>query len=211
MAKFCGNCGAQLDEDARVCGQCGTPIDGAQIKISGLNIVDFEKKKKTKEKIKLVVIWAIIAAVAFSAFNVVYNFTGNRGLVRKVMTAYEEYDIDTLVWLSSDMYFYGGEDTVESYFEYSVGSDLDDFESSVGHSYNLTYEVNEIYDLSERKQDEMLDNIEYLYPDFDISEIDKISVADITVTVKQGNKSVNRDVKITMSKEGKEWRLLYIE
>lgn len=28
MAKFCGNCGAQLDDDDKVCGQCGTPVTG---------------------------------------------------------------------------------------------------------------------------------------------------------------------------------------
>lgn len=26
MARFCGNCGAPLEPNARVCGQCGTPI-----------------------------------------------------------------------------------------------------------------------------------------------------------------------------------------
>jgi len=29
MSKFCGVCGAQADDDARICGQCGTPLDGA--------------------------------------------------------------------------------------------------------------------------------------------------------------------------------------
>ena len=31
MTRFCGNCGAPLDDDALVCGQCGTPIDGDPI------------------------------------------------------------------------------------------------------------------------------------------------------------------------------------
>lgn len=30
MAKFCGNCGAQMNDDANVCGMCGTPFAGAQ-------------------------------------------------------------------------------------------------------------------------------------------------------------------------------------
>lgn len=49
MARFCGNCGAQLDDDAKVCGQCGTPIDG---NVPGLKIVDPEKKKKMMKKVK---------------------------------------------------------------------------------------------------------------------------------------------------------------
>lgn len=27
MTKYCGNCGAQMDDDARVCGNCGTPFE----------------------------------------------------------------------------------------------------------------------------------------------------------------------------------------
>ncbi len=36
-------------------------------------------------------------------------------------------------------------------------------------------------------------------------------VSDITVTAKQGSKSVERDLNITMSKENGTWKLLYIE
>ena len=167
--------------------------------------------KKIAKKIKMVVILAVIAGLAVGAWNIASNFIGPKGLVRKAMKAYEKYDIDQLVSLSSDMYFYGGEDEAESYFEYGVGNDLDDLENSVGHSYKLTYKIKEIYDLSERRQDELLDNIEYLYPYFYVDTIDKISVASVSVTAKKGSKSVNRNIEITMTKEGKEWKILYIE
>ena len=45
----------------------------------------------------------------------------------------------------------------------------------------------------------------------DNDTISKIAVANVKVTAKQGSKSVNKTVKITMSKEGKEWKLLYLE
>ncbi len=211
MAKFCGNCGTQLEDNAKICGNCGTPLDGASTNIPGLKVTDPEKQKKMKKTMKRVVGLAILVAVAIIAFNVVSQFTGYNGLLRKVMTAYENYDIDTLVSLSSDMYYYGEEDWVEYYFEYSVGDDLDSFESSVGHSYKLTYEVNETYVMSERKVDEMLSEIEYSYSDFDVSIIEEVVVADLTVTAKQGSKSVNQDMDIVMTKENGTWRLLYIE
>ena len=211
MAKFCGNCGTQLEDNAKICGNCGAPLDGVSTNIPGLKVTDPEKQKKMKKTVKRVVGLAIFVAVAIIAFNVVSQFTGYNGLLRKVMTAYENYDIDTLVSLSSDMYYYGEEDWVEYYFEYSVGDDLDSFESSVGHSYKLTYEVNETYVMSERKVDEMLSEIEYSYSDFDVSVIEQVVVADLTVTAKQGNKSVNQDMNIVMTKEDGTWRLLYIE
>lgn len=211
MAKFCGNCGTQLEDNAKICGNCGTPLDGASTNIPGLKVIDPEKQKKVKKTVKRVLGLAILVAVAIIAFNIVSQFTGYNGLLRKVMTAYENYDIDTLVSLSSDMYYYGEEDWVEYYFEYSVGDDLDSFESSVGHSYKLTYEVNETYVMSERKVDEMLSEIEYSYSDFDVSIIEEVVVADLTVTAKQGSKSVNQDMNIVMTKENGTWRLLYIE
>ncbi len=211
MAKFCGNCGTQLEDTAKICGQCGTPLDGASANIPGLKIADTEKQQKMKKTVKRVFGLIALVLVAVIAFNVVSKFTGYNGLLRKVMNAYEDYDIDALISLSSDMYFYGEEDWVEYYFEHTVGDDLDSFESSVGHSYKLSYEVNETYTLSERKLDDMLDQIEYTYYDFDVSIIEKVVVADLTVTAKQGSKSVSRDMNIIMSKEDGSWKLLYIE
>ena len=210
MAKFCGNCGAELDDNAKVCGQCGTPVDG-NTKAPAVKIIDPEKKKKAKKAAKLIIALVALVAVAAIAINVVSNFTGYNGLLRKVMTAYKGYDIDTLISLSSYVYYYGEDDYAENYFEYHVGEVLDSFESSVGHSYQLSYDVNETYTMSERKMKETLEEIEYTYSDFDVSTIEKIVVSDLTVNAKQGSKSVNRDLNIIMSKENGTWKLLYIE
>lgn len=210
MAKFCGNCGAPLDDNAKVCGQCGTPVDDGT-KVPSVKIVDPEKKKKGKRIFKLAVALIVVVIVAVAAINVVSKFTGYNGLLRKVMAAYEGYDIDTLVSLSSDIYYYGEEDYVEYYFENIVGTSLDSFESAVGHSYQLSYEVNETYTMSERKEKETLEEIETAYPDFDADMIEKIVVSNLTVTAKQGDKSVEKELNITMSKEDGTWKLLYIE
>ena len=159
----------------------------------------------------LVIALILIAAIAAAAINVASKFTGYNGLLRKVMSAYEGYDIDTLVSLSSDVYYYGEDDYVENYFENIVGTTLDSFESSVGHSYQLSYIVNETYTMSERNTDVTLNEIENSYPDFDVSSISEIVVSDITVTAKQGNESVDKDLNIIMSKEDGTWKLLYIE
>lgn len=209
MARFCGNCGAQIDDNAKVCGQCGTPVEGIT-KTPPVKIVDPEKEKKQKKIFKLAVALILVVIAATTAINVVNKFTGYNGLLRKVMTAYEAYDIDTLVSLSSDIYYYGEEDYVVDYFKDRVGATLDSFESSVGHSYKFSYKINEIYRLSDRKIDEILDNIEATYPDFDISTIENISVADITVTAAKGDKSSSKYVKIIMTEECKARKILYI-
>lgn len=199
-----------MDDNAKVCGRCGTPVDSST-KMSPVKIIDSKRKKKNKKIFKLVVALILAAAVAAAAINVAAKFTGYNGLLRKVMSAYEGYDIDTLVSLSSDVYYYGEDDYVENYFENIVGTALDFFESSVGHSYQLSYAVNETYTMSERNADVTFKEIENAYPDFDVSIISEIAVSDITVIAKKDGASVEEKLKIIMSKEEGAWKLLYID
>lgn len=212
MAKFCGNCGAKLDDDAKVCGQCGTPLENTQLNTPIFKQTDPEKEKKIKKIVKIALALIALIIVVRVVIGITSRYTGHNGLLRKVMAAYEDYDIDTLVSLSSDLYYCGKDpdaDWAEHYFENIVGDHLEYFESSVGHSYKLSYKVNETYPLPERKFSEMLDEIESTHPDFD-SEIKKIVVADLELTAKQGNKSKSTDLKVIMAKEDGKWKLLYI-
>lgn len=215
MAKFCGNCGSKMDDSARVCGNCGTPFNELPANIQKAEYVDPEKKKESERKMRKTIGIAVTAAalilVAVIVFNVVSAFTGCNGLVRKVMSAYEDYDIDALLSMSSDVYYYGTEDYAEYYFENAVGYGLDSFESNVGHSFTLSYEVNEIYTLSNRKYQSILDELSWQFSEFDTSIIEEIAVADITVTAQRGSRSVDRDLKITLSKEDGTWKVLFIE
>lgn len=213
MAKYCGNCGAQMENSDRVCGNCGTPF-GTAVKTYNVSIVDPEKKKaaqkKVKKIVKLCVGTAALILVAVIAINLITAFAGYNGLVRKVMVAYENYDIDALVDMSSDVYYYSSEDYAERYFENAVGYALDAFESSVGHSYKLSYEVIETYKLSNRNFQSMLDDIAWSYENFDHSVIEEIVVAKVNVTATQGKRSVDREIEITMTKENGNWKVLYI-
>ncbi|MGO5097464.1 zinc ribbon domain-containing protein [Agathobaculum sp. LCP25S3_E8] len=210
MAKFCGNCGAKMDDNDKVCGQCGTPVD-SETKTSSVKIIDMERRKRNKKLLKLIVVLILIIAVVATAINVVTKFVGPNGLLRKVMSAYEEYDIDTLVSLSSDIYYYGEDAYVENYFKNIVGATLDLFEASIGHDYQISYEVNATYTMSKRNTQETLEEIQNTYPDFDVRIIDKIIVSNITVTAKRGSDSVDEELNVIISKEDGAWKLLYIE
>lgn len=211
MAKFCGNCGMQLEDNAKVCGRCGTPFDGESTNIPSLKITNPDNQKKMKKTVKLVVGLVALIIVALIAFNVVSQYTGYNGLLRQVMTAYKNYDIDTLISLSSDMYYYGEEDWVEYYFETAIGNNLDYFDSYVGYNYKLSYGVQKAYTLSGRKLNTILDNIKLAYPDFDINTISQVKMADVNVTAKEGKSSVSISVQVTMAKENGKWKLLYID
>lgn len=209
MAKFCGNCGAQLEDHAKVCGRCGTPQE--DVRIPAVKIVDPERKKKAKKKWRLAAVLIVLAVAAAVGIKVAANFTGYKGLLRKVVAAYEDYDADKLISLSSDVYYYGGEEYAEDYFEGSVDAVFEFFESSVGHNYDLSYETNEIYTLSNHKLNQVLENIEAVYPDFDSGVIEEVAVANLTGTASHGDTSASQDFNIVMSKERDGWKLLYIE
>ena len=210
MAKFCGNCGAKMEDDDKVCGQCGAPVD-RETKTSLVKIINKERKKKNKKIIILIIALILVVVVVAAAINVAIKFTGANGLLRKVMSAYEEYDIDTLVSLSSEIYYYGEDDYVETYFKNIVGATLNLFESSIGHDCQISYEINEIYAMSERNKEETLEEIKNTYPDFDVSIINEIVVSNITVIAKKDGASVEEKLKIIMSKEEGAWKLLYID
>lgn len=216
MSKYCGNCGAELSDEVRVCGFCGTPCqntgkEAEKKKISGTEYHNPEKHTATTKKVKWGIAAGILVIAAAVICNVAASFTGYHGLIRKVMKAYENYDIDALLELSSEIYFYGAEEFVEYYFENTVGRNLDSIEENVGHNSKLSYEVKEVYSLSERKQSELLNELSSIYQDFDVSVIEKIKVAEIAVTAKQGKKSMDCEVKLTMTREAGKWKLLYID
>mgnify|MGYP005751013833 CR=1 FL=1 len=209
MGKFCGNCGAPLDDDANVCGQCGTPVNESFSDATYFNPVDIEKRKKVKKRIRIIVICFILIGAVIAGINIGSNFVGKKGLIRKAMKAFEEYDISTIVSLSSDLYYYyGDEDEVESYFENNVGKILDEFENTIGYNYKLSYKIDEIYEVSGRREQELFESFKIILSDLDVSMIDKVSMADITVTIKQGERSLNRSLQIIMTKEGKDWKLI---
>lgn len=207
MIKFCGNCGAKIDDNARACGQCGTPVED----FIAIRSIKASSPKKNKKIFKLVMGLILVAVVAAVVINVVSKFTGYNGLIRKTMAAYEGYDINTLVSLSSDIYYYGEDDNVEEYFKDHVSATLDMFESTIGHDYKFSYKVNDLYRLSDYKAIEMMDNIEEFYPDFDISTIQDIFITDITVSASKGEKICSKDIQITMTKESESRKVLYID
>lgn len=211
MAKYCGKCGIQADDNARACGNCGTLFDAVDLNRNGEVRLTTPSQKKRKIHIKKgagIVLAVLVLAIIFSIAS---NFIGVKGMVRKAMRAYKNYDINSLVKMSSDMYFYGEEDLAEAYFEYTISDDFDGYEYAVGDNFKLSYEIDRIYTFPAYKQGKILENVSSLYTDFDVSKIKKIAAAELTVTAKNDSKSCEFKLTVTLSREGNKWKLMYIE
>lgn len=218
MPKFCGNCGCKLEDDARVCGNCGVPFADVQRKTRvGVNsVTDYrtlEKKiqhiKRVRFFISVIVFWVImIAAVYLMMFHTGYKWTLN-----KIMNAYKNYDIDTLVDLSSDVYFYdGGGFEAETSFASAVEYGLDTFYTEIGHDYKFSYKIVDAYSLKGYQLNELITNIENTYSNFDTDIVQSVMIIEIEMTAKAKNgvHSVSLDQEICLSKEDGTWKLLYI-
>ena len=221
MAKFCGNCGAKLDEQAKVCGNCGTPVEKLSTaeKPSNMEKTSKEylkpaenqsKRKKSKRIPVLCGCLVVLICAGIALMQILPSATGYKKLLKKVMKAYEEYDIDTLLDNSSDMFYYADADFADTYFEGSVGRSLDAFEAAVGHSYQMRYVVSDDYELAERKKSEMLDAIASSYPEFDVGIIENVRMLEVTVTAENDEESTEQVIEVALTKEEGKWKLLYL-
>ena len=207
MARFCGFCGAPIDENASVCGNCGKPVDGEETKGGG------RKKVNVMAIAVIAAMIIVLAALIFAITRLTQNDDGRQGLIKQVIKAYEKEDIDSMIRLSSDIYRGKRIDglTAEEYFRNVMGSSADYYENAVGHNYKLTYKILDLYDMSQRRQNEYVNSIMELYPYFSASTITAMSAAEVEITAKRGSSMVTEYKKITMSKEDGNWKLADIE
>ncbi len=217
MAKFCTKCGARMEDGDRVCGQCGTPVEfiGIENAAGGnVSVGDLGSSRKTKgtKGVK----WIVFIVVAIIGFvivsNVLDNYTGYKGAVRKMVKALEKGDIETLESLTSsvaqeEQSYRDEEDYDENYYEDYVFGTLDKYEEKVGDIKKISYEITDELELSERQQDiieeKLIDNF-----NMDTSSIKKIVTVDLRLTVRGEEKSSIYDVQqLYLIKESGGWKI----
>lgn len=213
MSKFCGNCGKPMDDDALVCGNCGTPYSGETevkgskpVKISGVNTMAPEKKKKIKLIVKLSALGVAIIIVAVIAINIISSFTGYKGAVNTAFNAFKNYDINTLVSMTSDIAYNGiDSNKIEESISKDVSATLDSYESVAGHDMSISYDITDSYKLSDRKYQEFLKYVEQSY-NYDSSDISEVVKVDLDIKTKGSLGESNYPVNdLYMIKERGNW------
>lgn len=217
MSKFCGNCGKALADNARVCGYCGVPVSVAvqtnpEVKhIPGLDPVkDQEKADKMNKIIKSGAMIIIAIIVVTIGINVISSFIGYKGVVRKVINAFEDYDMNTLYEYASSLNYLGDDDEYyEELFDDKVSAKLDYYEGQVGYDLKIDFEIIDSYNLDERKLNNFLDELEEsgAY----VGKIDKIRQVDLELHIK-GKRSENtyRTDDLLLIKENGKWKVFYM-
>lgn len=204
-AKFCTNCGTQLNDGEKVCGQCGTPVSGAAEK---------EKKKKGGfvSVLKLIIAIVIIAAIAVVALYITGALGGYKSTVGKMVKALQNYDVEDMEKLtgsvSEETYsaWYGD---VHEYYKEAIADALDRYEDNVGAVKRISYEITDSSEFSKRRVEQAK---EILVDDYnmDVSQIKKIVSVELQLNVKGAKDTATYMVdKLYLIKEGGKWTIFY--
>lgn len=202
MANFCGNCGMQLEDDARVCGNCGTPYEGDVEKSTGIA----PQTKKTIKKIAILsVIGAVVIVIGIISINVISYMTGYERTINTYCEAINEYDVDKALSVVSEAGM--SLDTTVDYdkaFASMISSMLDSYESQVGHDAKVSLNIVDSYKLNDRKFQNFITMLEntYKYDTSGISEIQCVSIK-TTITGSNSSKTLNTSDAYLFKENGK--------
>lgn len=211
MAKFCGNCGAEVEDDARVCGNCGVPLGGASSPKVDFKVPD---KVKNADFKKIAVIVAVILAVIIIgsiAFNIVRNNTGYRAMLNRSFKAIQKADTEGLmkelsVFIEDS---YGDDDLLEDDLDISINSYLDRLEDEVGAEPKISFEIKKASKLSDRKLKQLKDNLEDNDKDYDGDELQKAMHVDLKLKIKGPDDTSTDSINnMLIVKENGAWKVL---
>lgn len=223
MAKFCGNCGAQLADDAVVCTNCGvniapqpqqapvqyqqapmqqayaggpTPADNAASAIKE-KAGAFVNKCKTDKKFLGIILGAVAAVVALIVVLVLVLGGGYESAIDNYMDAncgdYDAY-VDCFP-----------EDVFELMEKYDVAEDEDDFDTGI--DYDIDYEIVK----EEAVDEDDLDDIKtFLKESFDIakSDVEEAVEAKVKMTISYGGEDMSNTMKLVVVNIDGDWYVL---
>lgn len=214
MSKFCGNCGAQMEDSAVVCGNCGCSMSDNQ---PNFKPSDPEKAKANKKKIKMAIGVGVAVLAVVLVIVICVNFIGGRSYKSTVDTYIEssikEPDAATVLELFPDELLSKAlrdenmsrtegieklQDSLDRAVEY-----IEDYCDDWSVTWEITDEVDalksEVKYLSEDCDDEF---------DFSVSAKKDVTVEmNVEVTTDGKTDTRTQEIDLTLIKSGKSWYL----
>lgn len=91
-----------------------------------------------------------------------------------------------------------------------LGRDLALLEQAVGHNYKFRYEITDSYSLPKYKYEALLEELSS-YEQFNPSVISEVMVVEVKLIAEAKTKTTSVNRTLYLTKEGKEWRVLYLQ
>lgn len=214
MSKFCGNCGAQMDDNTVVCGNCGCKVSNNQIG----NFKETNAKKGSKKKI-IKICATLLVVVLIIVISL--NFIGGRSYKSVVDTVIEATvkEPDAIAFFElfpQEILIQALRDEEISRTE-AINEMQDTLDSEVERiekycdDWSVSWEIIDTVDASNSEVKYLSADYEELY-DFKVSAKKDLTVeVTINVTVDGETKTEVEDCDLTLIKSGKLWYLLGID
>ena len=212
MSKYCPECGAEINDEAKVCEQCGTAIETA---------IEKPAEDKAAKKKKILILAGVIAgavlvvviALVILISSIVSSF-GAEGTAKKFAKAMAAENTKKMISLTSDVYkeyyeFYQEKydvDELEEEYEQELEYVNSFFENYAGSDYKLKYEIEDVDFYSEDMLDDMYGWYEDTY-DVDTDVIKESAMVEVEFQVSKDGKDYFYDVDLVMVKENNTWRV----
>ncbi len=211
MARYCGSCGAEVEEDAKVCGNCGVPLDGGpapKVELKVPTKVDSAAIKKIAIIAAAVLVVVVIGVVAL---KIIRANTGYRAMLNRTFKAIQKADAESFMNELS-LYIedsYGSSSQLEKTLDNEINSYLDMVEDEVGPEPKFTYEIKKTTKLSDRKLKNLRDSLEDSDKDYEGDSLKKAMKIDLNVKIKGPDDDYSDSVEnMLIVKEGGEWKIL---
>ena len=228
MAKFCGNCGAMMDDAAAVCGNCGAALAAApapeqkESPVAGIagkatEILNGVKKGDKSSIIKIGV--AAVAVIAVIILISSLSTSGSEKVIKKFIQAYDNEKPEAVVkvlppFLKDAMVeAYGDEDDFLDEIDEEIKDFYDDMEDELDtDKLSFKYEIDDVekYDKDEvEERAEAIESVCERYDiDFDEDKLKEVYEYEIEVTVKGGGDKEKVDLEMLVVKYGGKWYVL---
>ncbi len=214
MTKYCGYCGAPNEDDAKFCGNCSKALEN--------RVKEYIPDKKDsifdtiKNNLHVIIPVGAVAAVVIVAVVVVRSLffsSGYDSIVKKTMNSMNNYDVSTLVSISSSytssVSTFGYD--LEDYYDDMVVDYLENFDDSVGYGYTIDYKVISEYTMTSEQLISYFNSQSSWLDYSNLSSVfDSMAIVTVQATATNGALSDYQTIQIYLSKESGKWKLFML-
>lgn len=213
MTKFCGNCGAAMDNDARICGNCGTYLG----EVDNVTAPAVGRHKKLLPVV-IVAIVAVVVALAVSLLSVL-GVVGYKKAVNNVLDVIArgkvtENKIEALAPKDVWEYFEDEEDLdpddAVDYFEEAAEDSADYLEEEYGDNWRVSYKIKDKDQIKDSKLKKIARTLHDKY-DIKKSSVKKGFDLELEVKIKGSEDEDEDDLEFAVLKIGGKWYAINYE
>ena len=156
--------------------------------------------------------FVLLLLAVFLVVNVISGFVGAKGTARKVMNAYIDNDVDTLLNIASD-YYYIQTDlngvSIGTYFEDQIDTAMEKYEGYTGDDYRVTYKITDFDRLDDHRAKNIFDTMAAL-DDYDMRKVSKVTAVEVKVEIQGKSLRYVEPWHLIIVKEAGHWRLFSV-